>query len=325
MLGIGGDALRAALNGDRLGFRARIKPSWSGRVYGTYCLNGRLFLFAAVFVVASLALLGRLLALNLAEPSTATEAAALRRAAAHAAAWREVRRPALARAIERDTEELYSRAHQLDTVLGLGDLGRGDAGLGRSEELLTGLQAPPPAVTLDKLAGDVSRLEARFDRLSSELTERRAEWDYLPSIVPIFAAQFVPTSPFGRRVSPFTRLPEIHRGQDLAADMYTKIVATADGVVVTAERDASRSRMGRYLVIDHDGRYQTYYGHCERLFVEVGEQIKRHQIIAEVGSTGRSTGPHVHYEIRIAGEPRDPRHFLVLDPHFSSEEQLRFE
>ena len=78
---------------------------------------------------------------------------------------------------------------------------------------------------------------------------------------------------------------------DLAADMYSKIAATADGTVLHVERNARRTGMGIYVAIDHGDQYVSYYAHCSRVLVEIGDTIQRHQVIAEVGSTGRSTGP----------------------------------
>ena len=325
MLGILWDALLALLRGEGLGFRLRIKPSWSGRVYGTYHLTARHFALAALSVGSVSLLFGRLVAMNLAEVSPDPETGTLRRTRAHALAAREILLPSALGRLEGKSSDLFALAHQISTILGMERGATG--GLGRAGELesVPAESGPAGADPLRKIAEEVEMLEASFDRLGAELQSHEAEFRFMPTIAPVFQAEFVPTSTFGPRLSPFTNLPEIHRGQDLAADLYAKIVATADGVVVAAERDASKSRMGRYVVIDHGGRYQTYYGHCERLFVEVGESIKRHQIIAEVGSTGRSTGPHVHYEVRIAGNPKDPRHFMVFDPHFNSEDQARFE
>ncbi len=103
------------------------------------------------------------------------------------------------------------------------------------------------------------------------------------------------TSPFGTRVDPISGVVKTHGGTDIAAPTGTPLLAAADGTVVTASYDDDG--YGFYVKIKHNDTYSTLYGHCSVLLVTVGQTVKQGQIIAEVGSTGYSTGPHVHYEV----------------------------
>ncbi len=103
------------------------------------------------------------------------------------------------------------------------------------------------------------------------------------------------TSPFGTRVDPISGVVKTHGGTDIAAPMGTPLLAAADGTVVTASYDDGG--YGFYVKIKHDDTYTTLYGHCSVLHVTAGQTVKQGQLIAEVGSTGKSTGPHVHYEV----------------------------
>ena len=121
-----------------------------------------------------------------------------------------------------------------------------------------------------------------------------------PSIWP--AAGYV-SSPYGLRFNG----TEFHQGIDIAADMGTPIVATADGVVTAAGWNGG---YGNMVDVDHGGGIVTRYGHASALAVTVGQQVRRGEVIAYVGSTGRSTGPHVHYEVRVDGQPVNPAGYL---------------
>ena len=101
---------------------------------------------------------------------------------------------------------------------------------------------------------------------------------------------------------------EFHQGIDIAAEMGTPIVATADGVVTIAGWNASG--YGNMVDIDHGSGVSTRYGHASAVVVTVGQRVRRGQIIAYVGSTGHSTGPHLHYEVRLSGQPVNPTSYL---------------
>ena len=111
------------------------------------------------------------------------------------------------------------------------------------------------------------------------------------------------TSPFGWRHSPFGGGLDFHPGLDIGAPMGTTITAAAGGTVISA---GWYGGYGNYILIDHGGGVATGYGHCSRIFVAAGQTVQRGQAIGAVGSTGASTGPHLHFEVRVNGKPVDP-------------------
>ncbi|MDT0574599.1 M23 family metallopeptidase [Croceicoccus sp. F390] len=130
----------------------------------------------------------------------------------------------------------------------------------------------------------------------------------IPSRLPVENARF--SSSFGSRVHPVTGQRKNHHGLDMAAPTGTPIYATADGTVEMAKWYGG---YGNYVQIGHGGATQTRYGHMSEYSVSAGQQVKKGDLIGFVGSTGRSTGPHLHYEVRIAGEPVDPTPYLQAD------------
>jgi murein DD-endopeptidase MepM/ murein hydrolase activator NlpD len=111
------------------------------------------------------------------------------------------------------------------------------------------------------------------------------------------------TSPFGWRSNPFGGAPEFHQGLDIAAPTGTTVTAAAGGTVILAQWYGG---YGNYILIDHGGGYSTGYGHLSAIYVSANQAVARGQAIGAVGSTGQSTGPHLHFEIRINGKPVDP-------------------
>ena len=180
---------------------------------------------------------------------------------------------------------------------------------------------------LDRLTGELSRsngrdygtLSIRIDRsvkdtqlteqgvlaLYDALSERQSLLNATPNIKPT-RGWF--TSQFGYRLDPFTGKPQMHNGLDLAAAPGTPVYAPAHGVVsyVGYERG-----YGNLVSIDHGFGVVTRFAHNSQVFVEVGDKINRRQVIAAVGSTGRSSGPHLHYEVRVHGVPVDPMNYIL--------------
>jgi murein DD-endopeptidase MepM/ murein hydrolase activator NlpD len=151
-----------------------------------------------------------------------------------------------------------------------------------------------------------------------------------PSISPLRGNDFVLTSPFGTRRNPFTKAVDFHSGLDLAAPTGTPIYAPAAGEVVFAGRyDLRRSvawwRFGNLVVLRHGDRFRTIFAHCDEVKVRTGDTVRQGDVIATVGSTGWSTAPHLHYEVRryIDGEyrPVDPR-IYILDRRWRDEERV---
>lgn len=116
------------------------------------------------------------------------------------------------------------------------------------------------------------------------------------------------TSAFGERIHPFTGRESFHNGQDIATQYGNKVIAPADGTVLVAEY---QDYYGYLLVIDHGFGYTTRYGHLASFAVKEGQRVKRFQTIGYVGNTGRSSAPHLHYEVRYFGKPMPPMNFII--------------
>lgn len=116
------------------------------------------------------------------------------------------------------------------------------------------------------------------------------------------------TSRFGYRTSPFTGRREFHKGLDIANQIGTPIVVTADGMIKSV---GSRRYLGNYVIVDHGHGMVTHYGHIGDALVKRGDKVKRGDPIAEMGNTGRSTGPHVHYGVFLNGVPVNPSTYIL--------------
>lgn len=139
------------------------------------------------------------------------------------------------------------------------------------------------------------------------LSERQSLLSSTPNIRP---AKGWFTSRFGYRVSPFTGRPALHTGLDIAAAPGSPVYAPADGMVTFAGYDEG---YGKMVTIDHGYGVSTRFGHNSQIYVQVGQKVSRWDVIASVGNTGRSTGPHLHYEVRVNGVPRDPSLYILDD------------
>jgi murein DD-endopeptidase MepM/ murein hydrolase activator NlpD len=236
--------------------------------------------------------------------------------------------------LERSLEEQRLRVEKLVTIYGLErTLGAGGFSIPfhRSGE--------GPEAELADAQQHQNALEHAMLRLQQQLA-MLAEYEHAnaeivrhtPSILPLPADQFVLTSPFGMRISPFTRTDDFHKGLDLAASTGTPVYATADGVVSFAGRYPLREsvawwRFGNVVVLKHADRFVTIYGHLDSIKVQPGQQVKQGENIAAVGSTGWSTNSHLHYEVRSDLEqpgsyiPIDPR-IYILNYQWSNEASL---
>ena len=116
---------------------------------------------------------------------------------------------------------------------------------------------------------------------------------------------------FGYRTDPFYKVTKFHEGIDFTAPVGTDIYATGDGTVTSVE--FSRSGYGNCIIINHGFGYQTVYAHLSKMNVKKGEKVKRGQVIGFVGNTGKSTSPHLHYEVRKSGRPVDPINYFFND------------
>lgn len=191
------------------------------------------------------------------------------------------------------------RTRKLAIVAGVDTLTT-ETGLGGGE---LSLEAPRAGV-FDEIANRAGSLSANLDAVEEKLDTRMKWISATPSLVP---AKGIFTSGFGGRRDPLTGRPAFHGGLDISAPTGTPIVATADGVVTLAGWDSS---LGKAVRISHGFGVQTRYGHMSRVVVEAGQRIKRGEVIGYVGSTGRSTGAHLHYEVYRDGEAVDPLAYI---------------
>lgn len=150
-------------------------------------------------------------------------------------------------------------------------------------------------------------VEMDVQSLTTALLDQRDYLDSMPTLKPTNGWY---TSGFGLRNSPFTGKPTMHEGLDLANHVGSPIVAPASGIVTYS---GARPGYGNLVTVDHGYGIQTQFGHVSRMYVKVGEKVKRGQKIAAVGNTGRSTGPHAHYEVRVNGIPVDPYFYILED------------
>ena len=156
------------------------------------------------------------------------------------------------------------------------------------------------APAFDKALASAARDVAAADRLTRLMP-------VLPVRAPLIGEASV-SSPFGYRVDPFLGRPELHPGVDLVQDYGSEIHATAGGRVTHA---GPMGGYGDMVEVDHGNGLVTRYGHLSEILVEEGQEVTAGALLGRLGSTGRSTGPHLHYEVRVDGEPVDPERFLV--------------
>jgi murein DD-endopeptidase MepM/ murein hydrolase activator NlpD len=158
---------------------------------------------------------------------------------------------------------------------------------------------------LDKLSAEATRQEQNLQELQSYFQDQRSMLASIPSIWP---ARGWVTSDFGQRLDPYTADRVMHAGLDIAAEHGKEVVAPSDGTVVFAGLEGG---YGNVLVLDHGYGIKTRYGHLAQILVKAGDRITRGQKVAIIGNTGRSTGPHLHYEVRVNGIAENPRKFIL--------------
>lgn len=149
-----------------------------------------------------------------------------------------------------------------------------------------------------------------FDELRGAAMNQRDKIRHIPAVMPINVSDYTMSSGYGYRVDPVYGTSAFHAGLDFAAPTGTSVYATADGVVAEAERTGG---YGNKIDIDHGYNYVTRYAHLSRIDVMPGQSVKRGDKIGEVGSTGKSTGPHLHYEVRFKDEPQNPVNYYFID------------
>lgn len=144
-----------------------------------------------------------------------------------------------------------------------------------------------------------------MEELFEVLKGREIQLASTPSILPVKGWV---TSHFGYRIDPFTGRRALHQGLDVVARIGAPIVSPAEGVVTFAGKYGS---YGNAVMIFHGYGVTTLYAHCNELYVQVGQRVRRGDVVASVGNTGRSTAPHLHYEVIVHGVPVDPRKYVL--------------
>lgn len=219
-----------------------------------------------------------------------------------------------ARAYEENAGQLQAKVLQLQSVVtklglmagveeSLPDAAVGGVGgLSRNETL-------PPSVdiasTLEELDTTVSTLSNKSNRLEAYFRDQKELLASTPSTWPLRGYL---SAGFGNRPDPFTGMRDFHPGIDISVPRGTKVAAPADGVVVFA---GARAGYGNAMMIDHGFGVVTRYGHLEGFNVRPGQRIKRGDVIAFSGNTGRSTAPHLHYEVWVNDQMRNPIEFII--------------
>jgi len=196
---------------------------------------------------------------------------------------------------------------------------------GQETTSFAGMGGPSPSDVREKLRAErderglVQQMRTDVERLKSEAMSREESLSELekllqtkremlvhtPSIWPV---QGWVTSSFGFRTNPFTGLNQMHEGLDISNRLGTPVIATGDGIVSATGKDFS---YGNVVVISHGFGIITRYNHLSKILVSAGRRVKRGDIIAEVGTTGKSTGPHLHYEVRVNGIPVNPARYIL--------------
>ena len=221
-------------------------------------------------------------------------------------------------AMARKLGEMQAKMVQLEA---LGERVSGLAGLnpaeikvipGRGGTLVSG-----PPLTLQELQATLADLdvmtEQRVDLMTvmeSRLFDQKIRKMMIPTQQPVLTGHL--GSAFGWRIDPFTGRSALHTGLDFQAEPGSSILAAAGGVVVTQE---THPAYGQMVEIDHGNDLITRYAHASRVWVKKGDLVKRGQKVADVGTTGRSTGPHLHFEVVVQGVPQDPQKFLAAGHH----------
>lgn len=166
--------------------------------------------------------------------------------------------------------------------------------------------------TLDNLTNRIAAQKKSYDQVEELVKNKEQLLSHTPAIQPVSNKDLNRiASGFGYRIDPVYKTTKFHAGLDFSAPQGTPIYATANGTVSTA--GSTGNGYGNHVIINHGYGYETLYGHMVRVKVRNGQEVKRGEVIGWVGSTGKSTGPHCHYEVHKNGEKIDPIYFFYND------------
>lgn len=164
--------------------------------------------------------------------------------------------------------------------------------------------------SIELLEHQIYSQSVSFDQLREMAGEQKEKIAHIPSILPIHITDYTMSSGYGYRRDPIYGTAKFHEGLDFAAPTGTPVFATADATVESAER---KSNYGNCIDLDHGFNYNTRYAHLSQILVKPGQKVKRGEMIGKVGSTGKSIGSHLHYEVRFKGEPQNPVNYYFMD------------
>ena len=205
---------------------------------------------------------------------------------------------------ERQRQQLQKLENRVDAIEDKSRRLSEMSGVSQEEESASPHGAGGPALD----AAPVETLESRAARLEAGLRQHEAALKERARVPSIWPVEGETTDSFGYRRNPFGGGgSEFHPGQDIAAPRGTPVVAPADGTVVEA---GWKNGYGQTVVIDHGNGLTTRYGHLSKIEVAAGQEVRRGEGLGQVGSTGRSTGPHLHYEVRVGDLPVSPHYYL---------------
>jgi murein DD-endopeptidase MepM/ murein hydrolase activator NlpD len=217
---------------------------------------------------------------------------------------------------ERQRQQLEKLENRVDAIE---DTSRRIAEISGTTSVENGVESKPQGTSergaggpLEAMnAADIAKVETRAVQLERELRAYESalrERARIPSIWPVEGGEV--TDSFGGRRDPFGGgTSEFHSGQDISAERGTPVYAAG---IATVKFAGTQSGYGQVIILDHGDGLTTRYGHLSKIEVVAGQELTRGALIGRVGSTGRSTGPHLHYEVRINEEPVNPRHYLPL-------------
>ncbi len=202
-------------------------------------------------------------------------------------------------AIDGDTRNLGVGGHDLDTYANFTSID--------DDEL-------NKAIKIQRM---VDNMEQRVDLATGSRNEIMNKYNedlqllkHTPSIRPVTIGRI--SAGFGLRLDPFVEQYRSHDGIDISAPRGTDVHVSADGrVVEVVAKYTANKGLGKYIIVDHGYGFRTVYGHLHRTLVKPGQRVKRYDIIGKVGDTGRSTGPHLHYEVRVSNKKVDPMKYII--------------
>lgn len=164
--------------------------------------------------------------------------------------------------------------------------------------------------SMDLLEHQIYAQSVSFDQLKDAAGEQQEKLAHIPSVLPMHQKDFTLSAGYGYRRDPIYGTTRFHEGIDFASPTGTPVYATADAKVAVAER---KPGYGNCVDLDHGYNYLTRYAHLSQILVQPGQEVKRGEMIGKVGSTGKSTGSHLHYEVRFKEEAQDPVNYYFMD------------